>query len=312
MSRGKPFSKEKEQIVRELYKPARVNFKRRRIVIKHIGDLWQIDLAEFRNYARFNGGFNYLLVVIDCFSKYCWGQPLKTKTGEEVTAAMKKVLSKNQPPRHINSDMGREFYNRDFKNLMKKYRINHYSTYSIKKAAICERLIRSLKTNLFKLMALHGTYKWIDKIDDVILNYNNSVHRTTGLKPKDVDKSKEQEILQRLYSSKMPKDCRKKMKIGEIVRVSKQKLQFEKGYTASFSNELFKITKILRTNPTTYLLEDLDGNPIEGCFYKEELQPTKVPDVYLIEKILQKRGDKVKIKWMGFNQLSWIKASDIV
>ena len=46
----------------------------------------------------------------------------------------------------------------------------------------------------------------------------------------------------------------------------------------------FKIRRVQITNPPTYLLEDMEGKPILGCFYQQELQPTDIKDTYLIEK----------------------------
>lgn len=71
---------------------------------------------------------------------------------------------------------------------------------------------------------------------------------------------------------------------------------------------MFKIIKVKITNPVTYLLEDMEGQPIEGAFYEQELQKTKQPDVYLVEKSLRKKGDYVLVKWLGFGKShnSWI------
>jgi len=56
------------------------------------------------------------------------------------------------------------------------------------------------------------------------------------------------------------------------VRISKYKQVFEKGYTPNYKTEIFKIRKVKNTYPKTYLLEGLDGSPIQGGFYKEELK----------------------------------------
>jgi len=50
------------------------------------------------------------------------------------------------------------------------------------------------------------------------------------------------------------------------------KSTFEKGYTQNYTTEIFKIRKVKSTYPKTYLLEDLDGSPIQGGFYKEEIK----------------------------------------
>ncbi|KAJ8910898.1 hypothetical protein NQ315_003951 [Exocentrus adspersus] len=86
-----------------------------------------------------------------------------------------------------------------------------------------------------------------------------------------------------------------KFHLGDVVRISKFNFKgvFEKGYTANDSTELFKIAKV-----GTYLLEDMSNHPIKGCFYETELQRSKHPDVYLVEKILKRKGNKLFIKWL--------------
>ncbi|KYN12353.1 hypothetical protein ALC57_15466 [Trachymyrmex cornetzi] len=83
---------------------------------------------------------------------------------------------------------------------------------------------------------------------------------------------------------------------------------FEKGYTPNRSTEIFYIVKTQRTNPATYLLKDYQGKPIAGGFYEHELQRVSNPDVYLVEEILRKRGNKVNVKWLGMDSshYSWI------
>ena len=76
----------------------------------------------------------------------------------------------------------------------------------------------------------------------------------------------------------------------------------------NWSTEVFTIRKIQLTNPTTYLLKDIENKDIGGGFYKEQLQKVKYPDVYLVEKVLKKKGTRVFVKWLGFSDKhnSWI------
>jgi Integrase core domain len=130
----------KQVLVDELHKQARKNFKRRHVIMKGINDTWQIDLVEMIPYAKYNKGYKYMLTVIDNFSKVAYAVPLKTKKGEEVSEAMEKVFKESKShPKNIHSDLGKEFYNKNFKELMKKYKINLYATFSGMKAQICER-----------------------------------------------------------------------------------------------------------------------------------------------------------------------------
>lgn len=102
-------SKIKADVVKELHKPARKKFPRRRTIIKGLDDLWQADLTEFGLYARENKGFKFILVVIDCFSKYLWTVPLRDKTGASVANAFKQILTKDGGvPKNLQSDQGRD------------------------------------------------------------------------------------------------------------------------------------------------------------------------------------------------------------
>ncbi|XP_008551899.1 uncharacterized protein LOC103574265 [Microplitis demolitor] len=104
-----------------------------------------------------------------------------------------------------------------------------------------------------------------------------------------------------------------KFKVADKVRISKYKHAFQNGYTPNWATEIFTIKTLQNTNPTTYKLVDYQDKPIEGGFYGEELSKVKHPDVYLIEKIIKKRGNKLYVKWLGFDSShnTWIDKSDL-
>lgn len=82
----------------------------------------------------------------------------------------------------------------------------------------------------------------------------------------------------------------------------------------NWSTEIFKIRKTQNTDPATYLLEDMRCQPILGSFYVQELQKTKHPDIYLVEKVLKKSKNKVYVKWLGLptSENSWIKNTNVL
>lgn len=304
---------EKIQLVNELHKPIRRNFPRRRTIIKGLDDLWQADLAQMDTYMKDNKHFKYFLVVIDCFSKYVWARPLKSKSADEVTNAFSAILKESKRiPKNLNTDQATEFYNASFQKLMKQYNINHYSTFSHKKAAIVERTIRTVKERLFKHFSLNGTYKWIDILPSIIESYNTRKHSVTKMKPCNVTKRQEKALLNTVFNHIKITTNNPKFKIEDVVRISKAKHVFEKGYTPNWTTELFKIAEIKISDPVTYLLKDMSDRPIRGAFYEQELQKTKNPDVYLVEKILRKKGRKVYVKWLGLDNShnSWIDANN--
>lgn len=305
----------KQGLVEEIHKAVRRNFPRRKVHLKGLNDLWQADLIDMISYAEENKGFKYILTVINAFSKYVFAEPLKTKTGRDVTEAMSKILSSvNEKPRNLQTDQGTEFYNKEFQDLMKLHNMNLYSVFSTKKACIAERVIRTLKSKLWKTFSLQGSFKWIDILDSIVREYNQTIHRTIGMKPSEVCHENESLILNRINSVKHPSSIKQKFKKGDYVRISKVKSVFEKGYTPNWSAEVFRIKKILSTFPVTYLLEDLKGTAIKGCFYHQEISKTKFKDIYLVEKILRKNKNKAYVKWWGFDssENSWINSKDIL
>ena len=183
-------------VVDELHKPARRNYLCRKYDIRGVDETWQADLVEMQSYARVNKGYRYMLTVIDIFSKYSWVISVKKKTGEDVTAAIKSVLRESgRVPKNLHTDRGKEFYNKNFQTLMMKYGINLYSTFNNLKASICERFNRTLKNEMWKKFSHRGNYKWLDILPDLLTAYNERKHRTTGMKPKDVTKSNENDVM---------------------------------------------------------------------------------------------------------------------
>lgn len=304
----KQHSKEKIQLVNELHRPVRRKYPRRRVIIKGFDESWESDIAQMDKFAKVNKNFKFILVVIDRYSKFMWALPLKTKGGVEVTHAFEGIL-KGRRPKNLQTDQGTEYYNSHFQKLMKMYNINHYSTFSGIKCAIAERSIRSIKERLYKYFSLNGTNKWIEILPEIVKDYNSRKHSKTKMRPIDVGPSTNLQIYKHLKIAGPSK-----LKIGDLVRISKTKHIFDKGYLPGWSTELFKIIKVKITNPVTYLLEDLTGRPIQGGFYEEELQKTSVPDVYLVEKVLQRKDNRLKVRWLGFDKThdSWVRKSDIL
>lgn len=298
----------KRDIANELHKPARKNYTRRIVNVYGKNDLFQADLVEMIPLSKRNKGYNYILCVIDCFTKYAWVVPLKTKTGNEVAKAMSKILAVCTP-KLLQVDNGKEFYNKTFDALMMKYNINKYSTFSTTKACIVERFNRTLKSLMYKEFTARGSHDWISILPMLIRKYNNSIHRTIGTTPEQAITNPSVVML------KKRKITEKKIKfdVGDKVRISVQKGVFTKGYLPNWSTEIFTIVKINKTLPITYNLNDYSNKPIAGCFYTEEIQKTKHPSAYLIEKIIRRRGNQIFVKWYGFDNShnSWVNKTDI-
>ena len=257
----------KSQDAYTLHKRTRKPKFRRTLVFKP-RDLWQIDLLDMQKYSKENDEYRYICVIIDCFSRYVWVKPLKNKTGKATVKALALLLM-NERLKLIQADQGTEFFNRDVKRMLEAFGPKLYHTYTDKKAAIVERVQRTLRGRLGRLFTKRGNFKWIDKIDDIVTAYNNTHHSSIKMKPADVD----EEHIANIFFNSLP-NLKKTIKFsnGDRVRILIKKNQFAKEFEKSWSEEIFKIKIIQNTNPITYLIEDLDGEDIIGGFYTEELQ----------------------------------------
>ena len=130
-----------------LHKLTRRRFRTLPVLVFAIDDQWVADLIEVGNIAKSNRGYRYLLTMVDVLSKYAWVEPVKTKTGKDVTAAFKKILrwSDGRMPRRLQTNDGKEFYNKTYQALMKRKDIRHFATSGDTKASVIERFNRTLK-----------------------------------------------------------------------------------------------------------------------------------------------------------------------
>ena len=275
-----------------LHKPARRHYRRNRVIVGGIDELWQMDLADMQPVSTDNDGYRYLLVCIDVFSKFLWVIPLKTKTGPALVTAFKVILESGRKPQKIQTDQGTEFFNKHFKALMKEEEIQLYNTYNETKASVVERVIRTLKTRMWRYFTAKRTRRYIDVLPDLVDSYNRSKHRSIQKKPINVTPNNEREVWHTLYGDREnKKPIRYKFEVGDQVRISKMKRTFEKGYLPNFSKEIFTVSQRIPRQPPVYKLKDYHQEELSGTFYNEELQKViKEDDVYEVEKILKKRG----------------------
>ena len=123
---------------------------------------------------------------------------------------------------------------------------------------------------------------YIDKLDGIVNEYNNTFHRT--IKMKHVD-AKDNTYID---FKKEVNDKNPKFKVGGHVRISKYKNIFAKVYAPNWSEEVFVIKKVKNTVPWTYVVNDLNGEEIIGIFYEKELQKTNQQE-FRIEKVIKRK-----------------------
>ena len=145
-------------------------------------------------------------------------------------------------------DKGSEFYNTSFKKWLQNNGIVMYSTHKEGKSVIAERFIRTIKSKIYKYMTSISKYVYIDKLDDIVNEYNNTYHTTIKMKPIDVKDNRY------INTDKEVNNKDPKFKVGNHVRISEYKNIFPKGYTPNWSKEVFVIKEVKNTVPWTSML----------------------------------------------------------
>ena len=143
-----------------------------------------------------------------------------------------------------------------------------YSTHNEGKSVVAERFIRTLKGKIYKYMTSISKNVYIDKLADIVDEYNNTYHTTIKMKFIDV-KDNTYINTDKEINNKDPK-----FKVSDHVRISKYKNIFAKGYMPNWSEEVFIIKNVKNTVSWTYVINDLNGEEIIGTFYEKELQKT--------------------------------------
>ena len=309
----------KSQPAYTLHKNARKRYPTRKYVVNNIDSQWQADLADMQDISSYNKGYNYILTVIDILSRYAWARPLKTKRGQEVKSAFNSILSEGRIPQRIQTDQGKEFENSHVRNLMDMYHIELFSVKSKYKAALVERFNRTLKTKIWRYFTAMNTYKWVGNLQNFVQAYNCSYHRSIKMKPIDVTEENAMDVWFRLYN--VPRNIRPAddIRIGDRVRISKEKATFEKGYLPNWTEEEFFVDEInTKFQPVMYKLVDYHGNPIEGSFYSYELQVVdRSEEVFIVERIIRRKREGNRrmylVKWRGYPSSfnSWVSEDDL-
>ena len=118
------------------------------------------------------------------------GYSLKDKKGITITNAFQKILKEsNRKPNKTWVDKGSEFYNKSMKSLLEKMDIEMYSAHNEGESVVAERFVRTLKSEIYKYMALISKNVYIDKLDDIVNKYNNTYYRAIKMKHVDVKPS---------------------------------------------------------------------------------------------------------------------------
>ena len=287
------------------------------------------DLKNLPSLAEFNAGYKHLLVDVDVGSRRMYVRPLKTKRTDEVADAFELIFRQVRSEGHalpfaVQCDRGGEFDSRHMRAVAAKHGVRvFYTTDPEVKASVCERAIRTLMQMLYRYFSLNNTLSYLPVLQDVVKSYNNTRHSTTGMAPADVKKSDGGALWEKQFMRNQPVPEEPRLAEGDHVYVRRLPRAFRKGYVSKYTGEVFVVARVVRTDPPTYLLKDLRGEPVEGPFYHQELaklDSSGDPEdkLYEVEEILDRKKTKkdgvmYKVRWRNYGKEfdSWVRASDV-
>lgn len=283
---------------------------------------FQIDLCFIIDLAEWNDGVKYLFTIIDCFTRYAFVKPLKNKTSSTVLEAFVKVID-NLPekPLTIVCDKGNEFINKNFLSYCKKTKIKLISPISNVHATYVERFNRTIQNLIFKFLTETNSKRYIDHLDKIVESYNLRYHRMIEMSPFEAENNPNAELYINGLISEREAQMKKidpTLKVGDLVRIAKQKNIFSRGFDPQSQDEIFRIRKIsTKMKIPLYYLSNYERNEnIEGGFYRFEITPANI-NLFKIEKIIRRRtlrGEKqILVKWLGYDEKynQWIPEKEV-
>ena len=295
-----------------IHAPARKRYPRNKTIGCGLFHSCQMDLLDVSGYAKWNSGTRFLLTFIDLYSRRAFVRPLKTKTAHEVCAALESILdSLPGAVTEIGSDWGKEFNNKLVKEMLEKRGVRLRFLLSDVKGSVIERYHRTLRSRLARQMYAKGQNRFLPFLQQVVDNINASYHRTLKMAPNDVTAD--------TFLFEIPRSNADdaKLAVGDLVRINRNRDLFQKESTGNYSEEIFVVSGVVYRQPIVYRVRALNGDPIEGVFYDEELlRVTNTGQIYRIEKKLAekrtRRGTEVLVKWLGYKEPTWILKKDMI
>ena len=178
---------------------------------------------------------------------------------------------------------------------------------------------------MWRSCTARNKHKYIDTLDDLILSYNNTLHRSIKTKPALVNADNADEVLNELYggiySDKFTSNYKFKFKVGDIVRYRVWKdMRFDKGYTQNWTEEVFTVCERLPRVLPVYRLKEDNGSEMDAFYYEQELLSiNREPDpLFLVQNILERKRINgvmhAHVKWLGYPTYynSWVPNGNLI
>ena len=212
-------------------------------------------------------------------SKIGWTTLLKNQNALTTKDSFENILiSSKRKPNLIESDRGKELYNKIFQDFLNKNDIKLYSRNKYLGAVFAELFNKTIRDLLKRPVFEKGDGNWIDVLSTITKQYNKRIHSSTKLSPKDASLKKNEGFVYKNLLDKKKK-IKPKFQINDLVRVADLKKTFSKGDTTNWSYKLYKITEIINDTIPSYRLDILPESFNESLLKKTDLTLEENNDV---------------------------------
>ena len=256
------------------------------------------------------------IICESILSRKVWARLLKTKTADEVLSNLQSILEETGKVESINSDRGNEWVNKKMKKFCSDRGILLKNPFTFSHSPHVERVQSTLQDLIYKKITSTMNFRFIDKLQDIVKTYNNRKHRMTRLSPNDGEKKENSLHIQNMhenYYNKIKRTKKIRFKVGDLVRIARSKPKFGRGYDKKSPEEIYKVVKVIKKFPRVlYQISTLDGkHEVIGSFYQEQITKVIDQDEFIIEKVLEFKGKKALVKFLGYDEPEWIPRGNI-
>lgn len=298
-----------QQAISQVHKPVRqLTSKERAITASVINETFQIDLLDYYRYFRTNKGFHFLFVAVDVFTRKAYVQPCKSKKPEDTVKAFKEIVKGNKPM-GIYHDNGKEWLGA-FKKFVDSEGIISMSNQINDHNAlgIVDRFSRTIKEMIEKYMTANNTTSYVSQLQKMVKIYNETPQGgIANIPPAEVEGNRENTlIVSNLNKDKQiaNKKVAKKVytiKVNDKVRIMNEKTIFNKGYSITYSKDVFVVQSIsgeraTLNNDKIVPMDKLLKVP-EGSVNIKNDKQEKLEKLEKAKRRLRKEGIDTTLKW---------------
>lgn len=266
----------KEEIYRrEITKRVLPQKEKRRKWIGHSQNVyWAADLIDFSNIGNYNHQKKYILIVMDVYSRFVWGEATKNKSSTDLKAAFDKIFDQSRNPvtneieypNFIAFDQESGILSSEMRNYFSSKNIQVYSPMGKHKVSLVERFIRTFKEDLSYYFTNHR-YVWQNVYKDIINTYNKKKHSTLYKKKEHLTPEKvqarEDDYTEKVVPAHMnKKDKTAQFQVGDHVRFKINKGHYKlakKSLKNNWSEDIYEIVEIDKsTMPIGYRIRAIN------------------------------------------------------